>query len=127
MRKNQIIDKDQLPELLEDLTKIHYSHTDNDYKRNIAEFKTKYMKHYNACYKYCSNWFTGVWSNWQIFHNKPGKANTNSNIESFNNIIKKKITNRTKLTMCNAIKAIQKLVINSSYSFKFFYFLLGMF
>ena len=28
-------------------------------------------------------------SNWQIYHNKPGQANTNSNIESFNNVIKK--------------------------------------
>ncbi len=46
-------------------------------------FKTRYANDHVAAYTYCATWFTGDWSN------KPGQANTNSNIESFNNVIKK--------------------------------------
>jgi hypothetical protein len=40
----------------------------------LEEFKKKYEVDYNECYTYCSTWFEGIWSNWQIYHNKPGQA-----------------------------------------------------
>ena len=39
-------------------------------------------------YDYCASWFYGPWSNWKIYHIKPGQADTYFNKESFNNVIK---------------------------------------
>ena len=72
-------------------------------------FKTRYANDHVAAYTYCATWFTGDWSNWQIYHNKPGQANTNSNIESFNNVIKKSFTERRKLTIKSAIATLLKM------------------
>ena len=51
----------------EDLTKIHMSHSKENFEKNKAEFKTKYKKNYGTAYKYCSGWFEGmrVYANWQ--------------------------------------------------------------
>ena len=76
--------------------------------------KKIYYKHHRECYNYCSTWFTGKWSNWQIYHNKPDQANTNSNIESFNNVIKKKYTKRWKLSIKSALIALGKLILTYS-------------
>ena len=72
-------------------------------------FKNKYAKNHKEAYNYCASWFTGDWSNWQIYHNKPGQANTNSNIESFNNVIKKSFTERRKLSMKCALVTLLKM------------------
>ena len=86
-----------------------------DFEKNKAEFKKKYMKNQNAVYKYCSSWFVGIWSNWQIFCNKPGHANTNSNIESFNNVIKRDFTLRRKLNMkCTIAKLFEIIIFYSN-------------
>ena len=61
-------------------------------------------------YDYCLTWFEGEWSTWQIFRNKPGQANTNSNIESFNNTIKLDLS-RKRLPMKAAIKAIFEQIV----------------
>ena len=90
------------------------SHSPQDYAANLLSFKNKYYKQYRACYDYCASWFKGPWSNWQIYHNKPGQANTNSNIESFNNVIKKKYTNRSKLSLKAALLEIMKLILSYS-------------
>ena len=111
---DNMLPKEKRDELLKDFTVIHMSHNSEDYANNLKTFKHKYYKHHRACYDYCATWFTGKWSNWQIYHNKPGQANTNSNIESFNNIIKKKYTNRTKLSMKAALVALEKLVLSYS-------------
>jgi transposase-like protein len=111
VRDDNLLPKEKRDQLLKDLTTIHFSHNAQDYLDNLDEFKKKYYKHHRACYDYCATWFTGVWCNWQIFHNKPGQANTNSNIESFNNVIKKKYTNRTKLSLKSALLAIAKLIL----------------
>lgn len=89
--KNNLLPKEKRDELKLDMTNIHMSHNQENYVENLENFKRKYFKHHRACYDYCATWFTGKWSNWQIYHNKPGQANTNSNIESFNNVIKKNI------------------------------------
>ena len=46
-----------------------------------------------------AQWLTGSFSNWQIFNNNPGYANTNSNIESFNSTFKRVYTNYFKCSM----------------------------
>jgi len=61
-----------------DLKVIHMSHNKEVFETNKAAFKKKYSKKYNEAYSYCSGWFEGIWSNWQIYCNKPGHANTNS-------------------------------------------------
>ena len=73
-----------------------------------------YYKNNRACYDFCATWFTRKCSNCEIYHNKPGQANTNSNIESFNNVIKNKYTNRRKLSMKAAFLAIGKLILSYS-------------
>jgi hypothetical protein len=99
-------------ELQKDITTIHFSHNENDFADNKRSFKSKYSESYPAAYEYCATWFSGVWSNWQIFHNKPGQANTNSNIESFNNVIKKSFTDRKKIAIKSAIAAILKMCVH---------------
>ena len=90
------------------------SHSQEDYELNLIAFKKLYYKNHRDCYDYCATWFSGKWSNWQIYHNKPGQANTNSNIESFNNVIKNKYTNRRKLSIKTAFLAIGKLILSYS-------------
>ncbi len=53
-----------------------------------------------------TQWLYGVFSNWQIFLNDPGYANTNSNLESFNSTFKRDYTKHFKcsiITSCNKI------------------------
>jgi hypothetical protein len=58
-------------------------------KINKTTFRKKYAKSEPEMYEYCETWFTCDWSNWMIYHSKPGLANTNSNIESFSNVLKR--------------------------------------
>ena len=87
------------------------SYSKENFEKNKAEFKTKYKKNYGTAYKYCSGWFEGMWSNWQIFCNKPGHANTNSNIESFNRVIKIDFTNNRRMPMKTAIGKIFEQIV----------------
>lgn len=62
-------------------------------------------------YEYINaQWFTGNFDKWQIFRNKPGFANTNSNVESFNNVIKRDFTNRRKLSVKAALDTINEII-----------------
>ena len=66
-------------------------------------------------FKYINDqWFTGVFNKWQIFRNKPGFANTNSNIESFNATIKRDFTNRKRWTIKLALEKISNIITHSS-------------
>ena len=58
-------------------------------KKNKTTFRKKYAQSEKKMYDYILTWFTGEWSNWMIYCSKPGLANTNSNIESFNNVLKR--------------------------------------
>ena len=50
-----------------------------------------------------------AWLNWQIRIGRPGLANTNSNIESFNRTIKR-FTNRRKLGMKASCEKLFELI-----------------
>jgi hypothetical protein len=97
-------------ELQADLKNIHMSHNLENFEENKKIFKNKYQKEYPEVYDYCATWLEGDWSNWQIYCNKPGQANSNSNIESFNNVIKIDMS-RKKLTMKAAITAIFEQIV----------------
>ena len=67
-------------------------------------------------YEYCASWFEGVWSNWQIYHTRPGCANTNSNIESFNRSVKR-FTDRKKMNMTAALNKLINIIVYYSTEF----------
>ena len=67
-------------------------------------------------YDYCASWFEGVWSNWQIYHSRPGLANTNSKIESFNRKVKR-FTYRRKMRVLSALNTLIEIIIYYSTEF----------
>ncbi len=76
-------------ELLEDIRKIHMSKYTTDYDKQLLTFKDKWnMPATKDVYRYMCTWFSGGFCRWQIYHNPPGWASINSNIESFNATIK---------------------------------------
>ena len=83
---------------------------EKEYEENKKEFKKKYQKTHKEVYDYCAGWFSGVWSKWQIFRNRPGQANTNSNIESFNNAIKRDF-NRKRVPMKQCLDELFEQII----------------
>jgi len=115
----KLMPHENFDDLMRFLTKIHYSHNKDEFKKNINAFKKTYENVFPAMYEYCASWFEGVWSNWQIYHTKPGCANTNSNIESFNRSVKR-FTDRKKMTMTSALKKIFKIIVYYSTEFSEF-------
>ena len=95
------------------------SHNLENFEENKKIFKNKYQKEYPEVYDYCATWLEGDWSNWQIYCNKPGQANSNSNLESLNNVIKIDLS-RKKLTMKAAITAIFEQIVYYSTSYEEF-------
>ena len=72
--------------LLKDMRGLHYSISTEEYGEKTRTFKHYWVKINKDVYTCCESWFFGRHSAWQIFHNPPGYASTNSNIESFNSI-----------------------------------------
>jgi hypothetical protein len=67
-----------------------------------------------------TQWFEGKFCKWQIFRTPPGFATTNSNIESFNSVIKRDFTSRKRQSIMNAINIINEIIIYYSTNFKDF-------
>jgi len=112
VRKHKnLIDSDKYDELQSDLKDIHMSCNEEEYIANCESFKEKYSTKHKEMYDYCSTWLSGRFCNWQIYHNKPGHANTNSNIESFNNCLKRDFTDRKKMTMRSAMVKLKEVVL----------------
>ena len=70
---------------------LHRSKTESAYKDYLVVFKNKYAKNHKAMYDHIFD----TWINssdhtcrWQAFRNKPGFANTNSPLESYNSRLK---------------------------------------
>jgi len=89
-------------------------------KKNKTTFRKKYSKSEPEMYEYCESWFTGEWSNWMIYHSKPGLANTNSNIESFNNVLKRDYFERRKVPMRTALTKLIECIVYYSTEFSEF-------
>ena len=58
-----------------------------------------------------TEWFSGDFTNWQIFHSPPGFATTQACIESFNSTFKGDYTNYKKLNIKEAIEAVDKCIV----------------
>jgi hypothetical protein len=67
-----------------------------------------------------TQWFEGKFCKWQIFRTLPGFATTNSNIESFNSVIKRDFTSGKKQSKMNATNIISEIIIYYSTNFKDF-------
>ena len=57
-----------------------------------------------------TQWLDGPFWKWQIFRTPPGYATTNSNIESFNSVIKRDFTNRKRQSIMSAINIIEEII-----------------
>ena len=96
------------------------STNENECKKNKSSFRKKYSSNEPEMYEYCATWFVGEWSNWMIYHSKPGLANTNSNIESFNAVLKRDYFERRKVPMRTALtKLIECIVYYSTENTEF--------
>ena len=60
--------------------------------------------------------------NWQSFRNRPGFANTNSPLESFNNMIKTQFMKRVVMSIGGALSKIEEVIIYYSNNPKKFNF-----
>jgi len=77
----------------------------------MEKFKKKWnKKKYKKVYDYCTSWFSGKFSKWQIWHNPPGWANTNSNIESFNATIKRDFSLRKRYSVYSSVNVIKQII-----------------
>jgi hypothetical protein len=94
------LDDDIYEELLADFRYIHMRISVIEYDGALEKFKKKWnKKKYKKLYDYCTSWFSGKFSKWQIWHNPPGWANTNSNFESFNATIKRDFSLRKQYSV----------------------------
>ena len=90
---------------------LHNSSSKTIYKENINSFTDKYLNNHYDMYEYIRDqWLEGDFRMWQIFRNKPGYANTNSNLESFNATIKRDFTNNTAFYISGAIEHIGEII-----------------
>jgi hypothetical protein len=57
-----------------------------------------------------TQWLDGPFCKWQIFRTPSDYATTNSNIESFNSVIKRDFTNRKRQSIMSAINIIEEII-----------------
>ena len=78
----------------------------------MVQFETIYSQVHSDMYKYIKKeWIDSNYCNWQIFRNKSGFANTNSNLESFNNTVKRIFTKRQTFYISGAISKIAEVIL----------------
>ena len=86
---------------------IHMSRSVDEMNKLIKKFTKRYKTEKTAAddlFTYVNTqWLTGVFNKWMIFNNEPGWANTNSNIESFNAVIKRDFFKRKRFSVYGAI------------------------
>ena len=128
--KNLLRDKNKYKDIMKDLTSnyyifilyeslssliikkaIHLSINENECKKNKSTFRKKYSSTEPEMYEYCATWFVAEWSNWMSFYSKPGLANTNSNIESFNAVLKRDYFERRKVPMRTALTKLIECIV----------------
>lgn len=114
LSKSHILSKEVYNEFETDVTNLHYSNTEEEYNERLVMLRKKYSE-YSAAMEYMEKqWLSGPFSNWQIFRNNPGYANTNSNIESFNASFKRDYTKFFKCSMYSSVNKIFECIIEYS-------------
>lgn len=105
-----MLDDEVYETLKEDLQDIHMSLNENEFKNNVSMFNSKYDNYPDIVEYINEQWFKGIFNNWQIYHNEPGFANSNSNVESFNSVIKRDFTSRKRLNIIVALEKIAEVI-----------------
>ena len=101
----------QYESLLVDIRYLHLRKTKEEFEKGLTVFKKKWNTNStHSIYEYCSTWFKGKWSKWQIFHSPPGWSSTNSNIESFNATIKRDFSLRRRYTVFGSVNVIKDII-----------------
>lgn len=91
----------------DDIRSLHYSKDEEERENGKKEFKKKWSKQSPHIYKYINEqWFNGEFSKWQVYHNPPGFAGANSNMEGINGDFKTFFTKRKRLSMKCAVEKI---------------------
>ena len=97
------------------------SKDEKTYEANLLEFEKNYRKNHAAMYEHIrEQWLDSVFCKWQIFRNKPGFANTNSNLEGFNATVKRDFTDHTSFHISGAIRIIGDIIAHYSINFLIF-------
>ena len=116
LRKHRhlLIKVDRYDELKYDIDIVQQSLSREEYEERRETFYTKWVEEYleQAMFDYIhQQWFTGVFTKWQVYRNFPGYANTNSNLESFNSTYKRDFNNRLKMSIVKAAKCVFKCIL----------------
>jgi len=93
------------------------------YEANLSLFKDKYSQKHKEMYDHIyDNWINkdDHTCNWQSFCNKPGFANTNSPLESFNKTIKHQYTLKNILLLGIVIGKLETIILYYSNNKKIF-------
>ena len=121
VRKNKtLLPKSEYDNFIFDIKGLHYSRTAEIYNVKVKKFNEKWKNHKDMLSYFKKSWLLGDFTKWQIFHNPPGYASTNSNIESFNASIKRDFTLRRRLSVAVIMKFGEITTYYSLHSKTFF-------
>ena len=103
--------KKQWFKLNDDVSTLHYSSSQENFKSRWNLFKKKYKLSHFIIYNYIkSQWVNSRFCKWFVFNNKPGYANTNSPIESYNATIKRDFFERVKRSVYGAVQKLSQII-----------------
>ena len=112
-------------ELKIDMWNLHMSKDEATYEEKLNDFRVKYETDHNQMFEHI--WHTWIRTNdhtcnWQSFRNRPGFANTNSPLESFNNMIKTQFMKRVVMSIGGALSKLEEIIIYYSSNRRKFHF-----
>ena len=91
---------------------MHYASSQARLDELIVKFRENWdKKGTRSVYEYVMTWLTGKFKKWKIFHNPPGWSNTNSNIESFNAVIKRDFTLRRRYSVYASVEMMEDIIL----------------
>jgi len=100
---------------------LHMCSSERKFEEALEQFSNIYAKSHREMYDYIKKeWIDSQYCNWQIFRNKPGFANTNSNLESFNNTVKRTFTKRQSFYISGSISKLAEIILYYSINKKAF-------
>ena len=107
-----LVNEDDFVLIKDDIRKLHFSKNEEEWERGKKDFKKKGAKQSPHIYNYIEKqWFNGEFTNWQVYHNPPGFAGSNSNMEGVNADFKKFFTNRNRLSIKCAVERIGECIV----------------
>ena len=115
-KHKNLIPKNLYEETMQDITRLHMSTNELDFKTQLKLVNDKWDSHeMNKFKKYFNKqWVDSSFKNWQIYHSPPGYALTNNPLEQYNAVIKHSFTNRIKYNMQPAIEKFSEALMYES-------------